>query len=98
MLTGVGVGGARPERPGCVIFVGVKCQREWCVSVEIQQANIFKEKSPGRGSMTAKERKKMWQKGKKENERIWALKEEKISGMEMGNSPHFTSSPEIKGV
>lgn len=48
--------------------------------------------------MTAKERKKMWQKGKKENERIWALKEDKISSMEMGNSPHFTSSPEVKGV
>lgn len=48
--------------------------------------------------MTAKETKKMWQKGKEENERIWALKEEKRLGMEMGSSLHFTSSPEMKGV
>ena len=42
---------------------------ETTVSVEIQQANIFKEKSPGRGQwMTAKETKKMWQKGKEKKD------------------------------
>lgn len=97
MLTGVGGGGQvqKGQDVSSLWVSSVSENGDDCKCGDTASKHLQREE-PRKGVDDSKREGKMWQKGKKENERIWALKEEKISGMEMGNSPHFTSSPEVK--